>query len=167
MYGARGSKKPDGKAARTERVTFTRPAAERIAKVVRQVEGGDRDTPGIYFGSAPGGVAGKTFRVCTFTGAWAIGSSRTVTFKNQTATPNTVSATNLFWPLPENGTRDCAIAKDGAAWYLLVPQLGEGTAVSNATLGTASLEFTRINVISLGTASTVSISVTTCSTAAT
>lgn len=161
------AQKPDGKSARTERVTFTRPAAERIAKVVRHVEGGDRDAPGIYFGSAPSGAPGKTFRVCTFTGAWSIGSAKTVTFKNQTATPNTVSATNLFWPLPENGTRDCAIAKDGAAWYLLVPQLGEGTAVSNATLGTASLEFTRINVISLGTAATVQISVTTCSTAAT
>ena len=84
------AQKPDGKAARTERVTFTRPAAERIAKVVRAVEGGDRDTPGIYFGSAPGAAPGKTFRVCTFTGAWSIGDTRSVTFKNQTSTPNTV-----------------------------------------------------------------------------
>jgi hypothetical protein len=87
-----------------------------------------------------------------------------VTFKNQTTTPNTVAATNLFWPIPDGSQRDCSIAKDGTAWYLLVPQLGEGTALSSATLGTASLEFTRINVVSLGTASTVSISTTTCTT---
>lgn len=105
----------------------------------------------------------KTFRICTFTGSWSIGSSKTVTFKNQTTTPNTVSATNLFWPIPDGSTRDCSVAKDGTAWYLLVPQLSEGTALSNATLG-SSLEFSRINVISLGTASTVAITTTTCTT---
>lgn len=36
------AQKPDGKAAKTERVTFTRPAADRIAKAVRTVEAGDR-----------------------------------------------------------------------------------------------------------------------------
>jgi hypothetical protein len=165
MYGARGSKKPDGKAARTERVTFTRPAAERIAKVVRAVEGGDRDQPGITYGSAPSSQA-KVFRVCTFTGAWAIDAAKTVTFKNQTTTPNTVSATNLFLGLPENGTRNCGIAKDGTGWYLIQWQMDAATALSGATLGTASLEFSSINVASLGTAATVSIAVTTCSTAA-
>jgi hypothetical protein len=147
-------------------VTFTRPAAERIAKVVRAVEGGDRDTPGIYFGSAPGAGGAKTFRVCTFTGAWAINAAKTVTFKNQTTTPNTVSATNLFLGLPENGTRNCGIAKDGTGWYLIQWQMDAATALSGATLGTASLEFSSINVASLGTATTVSIAVTTCSTAA-
>ncbi len=113
------AQKPDGKAARTERVTFTRPAAERIAEVVRAVEGGDRDTPGIYFGSAPGAAGAKTFRVCTFTGAWAIDAAKTVTFKNQTTTPNTVSATNLFFDIPDDGTKNCAVAKDGTAWHLI------------------------------------------------
>ena len=119
------AQKPDGKAARTERVTFTRPAAERIAKVVRAVEGGDRDTPGIYFGSAPGAAAagGKTFRVCTFNGAWAIDAAKTVTFKNQTTTPNTASATNLFAAIANAaGSRNCAIAKDGTAWYLIAAE---------------------------------------------
>lgn len=160
------AQKPDGKPARTERVTFTKPAAERIAKVVRQVEGGDRDQPGIYFGSAPGSQS-KTFRVCTFTGAWAIDAAKVVTFKNQTTTPNTVSATNLFLGLPENGTRNCGIAKDGTGWYLIQWQMDAATALSGATLGTESLEFSRIKVASLGTATTVSIAVTTCSTAAT
>jgi hypothetical protein len=45
-------------------------------------------------------------------------------------------------------------------------QWDASTALSSATLG-GSLEFGRINVPSLGTAATVSISITTCSTAAT
>lgn len=160
------SRKPDGKPAKVERVTFTRPAAERIAKVVREVEAGDRDQAGLTFGNRVGSISAKTFRVCTFTGAWSIGSAKTVTFRNQTTTPNTVSATNLFWPIPEGPQRDCSIAKDGTAWYLLVPQLESGTALSSATLG-GSLEFGRINVISLGTASTVQIAISTCATATT
>lgn len=162
-----GATRPDGSSAKTERVVFTRNAADRIADAVLEVERGDRDSKGPAWNPRMDGRGGgKTFRICTFTGSWSIGSAKTVTFKNQTTTPNTVSATNLFWPIPAGSQRDCSIAKDGTAWYLLVPQLGEGTAVSNATLGTASLEFTRINVVSLGTASTVAISVTTCSTAA-
>jgi hypothetical protein len=62
---------------------------------------------------------GKVFRICTFTGAWAINASKTVTFKYQTTTPNTVSAVNLFFPVTLTGTRDCAIAKDGTAWFLI------------------------------------------------
>jgi hypothetical protein len=125
------AQKPDGKPARTERVTFTKPAAERIAKVVRAVEGGDRDAGPLSFGNR--GVAGnpKLFRVCTFTGAWAIGDTKTVTFKNQTATPNTVAAVNLFFPVTSTatGNTDCAIAKEGTAWYLIDVPLETATAV--------------------------------------
>ena len=162
------SRKPDGKPAKVERVTFTRPAAERIAKTVRAVEAGDRSQPGIEFGSVPG-VSTKTFRMGTFTGEWSIGSAKTVTFRNQTATPNTVSATNLFWPIPGGPQRDCSIAKDGTAWYLLVPQLYAANAATAATLTTASLEFKTLPVVALATQSTVvfSVSISTCSTAAT
>jgi len=125
------AQKPDGKPARTERVTFTKPAAERIAKVVRAVEGGDRDTGPLSFGNR--GVAGnpKVFRVCTFTGAWAINDTKTVTFRNQTATPNTVAAVNLFFPFSAatGATTDCAIAKDGTAWYLIDVPFETATAV--------------------------------------
>ena len=120
------AQKPDGKPARTERVTFTKPAAERIAKVVRAVEGGDRDAGPLTFGNR--GAAGnpKTFRVCTFTGAWSINAEKTVTFKNQTATPNTVAAVNIFAALTgttaTSTSRNCAIAKDGTAWYLIAAQ---------------------------------------------
>jgi hypothetical protein len=165
------AQKPDGKSARTERVTFTRPAAERIAKVVRAVEGGDRDTPGIYFGSAPGAAPGKTFRVCTFTGAWSKNTAKTVTFRNQTSTPNTVSSENLFISLPgstaTSSSRVCAIAKEGTAWHLIQWEWEVTDVLSGASLGTAALEFTRVNAPYLATAATVQISVTTCSTAAT
>ena len=114
-----------------ERISFTRPAAARIARVVRVVEN-----------ARPGGqpletqrqdtlAKARVFRVCTYTGAWAIGSSKTVTFKNRTSTPNTVSATNLFFPVTSTaaGNRDCAVAKDGTAWYLIDVRLSTATAI--------------------------------------
>jgi hypothetical protein len=117
------AKKADNKPAATERVTFTSGAADRIAKVVRTVEGGDRDCGPLTFGARIGGVSGKLFRVCTFTGAWSINAEKTVTFRNQTATPNTAVATNLFAALSNvAGSRNCAIAKDGTAWYLIAAQ---------------------------------------------
>ena len=118
------AKKPDGRPASVDRVSFTRPAAERIGKAVRQVEAGDRDLGPIEWGPrGGGGGGGKVFRVCTFTGAWAINSAKTVTFRNVTSTPNTVSATNLMCGLSPAGSCDATIAKDGTAWYLVQPNL--------------------------------------------
>jgi hypothetical protein len=108
-------------AASTKAVTFSRQSAQRIAKVVRTVEAGNRDQPGIVFDHPQPNLGNaKVFRVATFTGAWDINASKTVTFKNQTATPNTVSASNLFFDFPEpSGTVDCGIAKEGTAWYVV------------------------------------------------
>ena len=117
------AKKPDGKPASVERVSFTRPAAERIGKAVRQVEAGDRDLGPLEWGPRGGGGAGKVFRVCTFTGAWAINSAKTVTFRNVTSTPNTASVTNLVCGLSPTASCDVSIAKDGTAWYLVQPNL--------------------------------------------
>jgi hypothetical protein len=111
------SKKPDGK-PQGQVVSFTRGAADRIAKVVRTVERGDTSAEGLRFGRPPS-EGGKVFRICTFTGSWDIDAAKTVTFKNQTTTPNTVSAINLFFDLPDDGTKNCAIAKDGTAWHLI------------------------------------------------
>jgi hypothetical protein len=156
------SGKPDGKAAKTERVAFTRPAAERIAKVVRKVEAGDRGAAPLRFDRVGAGGSSKVFRVCTYTGAWSLNASKVVTFRNQT---NTVQAVNLFLALPDNGQRNCAIAKDGTEWHLIQWQWDVSTALSSVTLTTASLEFSRIKVASLGTESTTYISITTCATA--
>jgi hypothetical protein len=122
--------KPDGK-QRNERITFTRPAAERIAKVVRQVEGGDRDSSGLTFRRVPPqGEAGKVFRIATFTGAWSISTTKVVTFKYQTATPNTATVVNLFAFVGVTSSAvqtDCAIAKEGTSWFLIAAACGTAT----------------------------------------
>lgn len=110
------AQKPDGKAAKTERVAFTRPAAERIGKAVRTVELGNRDCGPLDFSSGGGVSSGKVFRLATFTGTWEINEAKVVTFKNQTTTPNTVSATNIFAGI---STGTVSIAKEGTAWYVV------------------------------------------------
>lgn len=107
-------------APKNEKVVFVRQAAERISKVVRTVEQGDRDGSPLTFRSVGGGGGDKVFRVCTFTGAWSINAQKTVMFLNQT---NTVVATNLFANIAQSGiSRNCAIAKDGGTWYLVAAQ---------------------------------------------
>lgn len=146
-------------------VQFTRESAFRIANVVRRVEtDAPRAKPLTFDAIMPSGRP-KAFRICTFTGAWAIDSDKTVTLRNQTTTPNTVSAMNLFVNLPDNGQRNCAIGRDGTAWYLAQWQWDAADVLSGVTLSTAALEFTRVSSVSLGTATTVQISITTCATA--
>jgi len=160
--------KPDGKPASIDRVSFTRPAAERIGKAVRQVEAGDRDLGPIEWGPR-GGAAAKVFRVCTFTGAWPVNTSKTVTFRNVTSTPNTVSATNLFLALPDRGSQPCGIAKDGTAWHLIayVP-VSQATAtasiLTSVSLGTAGLQFTKmdIKIFETVSSSVITIGTTAC-----
>ena len=65
------AQKPDGKPARTERVTFTKPAAERIAKVVRAVEDGDRDAGPLSFGVRMSTPGGSPIVLAKFTGSSA------------------------------------------------------------------------------------------------
>ena len=148
-------------------VQFTRESAERIAGVVRAAEVATPAASPLTFGRRLPERIPKPFRICTFTGSWEIGSSKTVTFKNQTATPNTVAAQNLFWPLPDGGQRDCAIARDGTAWFLLVPRLYGANAATAAEITTTSIIFKTMPVPALATAgtSTFSLSITTCATA--
>ena len=116
---SQGAGNNGGQAAGRQFVSFTRPAAQRIAKVVRTVEAGNRSQPGVEFDHPQFGGSGKVFRVCTFTGSWSVGSTKTVTYKYQTGTPNTAVATNLFFPVTGSAGGDCAIAKDGTAWFLI------------------------------------------------
>ena len=114
------AKKPDGKPASVDRVSFTRPAAERIGKAVRQVEAGNRDLGPIKWGPRGGAASVKVFHVCTFTGAWAINTAKTVTFRGVTST---VAAVNLFVAIQEPASaKNCAIARDGTAWYLIAAE---------------------------------------------
>jgi hypothetical protein len=151
---SQGAGNNGGQAAGRQFVSFTRPAAQRIAKVVRTVEAGDRGQPGLRFDHPmPGGVQ-KVFRVCTFTGSWDIGEAKTVTYKYQTSTPNTAMATNLFFPVTGTASADFAIAREGTAWFLIdVPfytatgVFVKSTASSISATSTAALSFvTDINI---------------------
>ena len=125
------AEKPDGKpAGASQRVTFTRPAAERIAKVVRSAEAGNRSSAALVFGMPPGSSMPASFRMATFTGSWSVASSKIVTLKYQTTTPNTVSVTNLLFEWPGTAGYDCAIGLDGTAWHLI-----------GVPMATASLSF--------------------------
>jgi hypothetical protein len=73
-----------------DRVTFTPGSAERIAKVVRIVEAGNRDATGLP--TAPRLQADNArLRLGTFTGNWSTGTYKTVRLHNST---NTVSVYN-------------------------------------------------------------------------
>jgi len=119
------AQQPDGKPASTERVTFTRPAAQRIARVVRTVESGDRTQKGLSFqhSAISSGIAQKTIRAATFTGSWSIGTAKVVSFSQ--APTATATVTNLTWPLDEASpsTQNCLVGKEGTNWWLIVPAL--------------------------------------------
>ena len=164
---SQGASNGAGQGAGKTFVSFSRPAAQRIAKAVRVIEAGDRNQPGLTFDHPmPGGVAGKVFRVCTFTGAWSISSSKNVTFKYQTATPNTAAVQNDLISLPSSGTRNCVIGREGTAWHLSNWQWDIAYAATAATLTTTSLRFDTLPFAAVSTSSTVtfSVSVATCST---
>jgi hypothetical protein len=152
-----------------DRISFTRPSVERIAGVVRAVENARPGGSPLTSRAVLGGPRPKPFRVCTFTGAWAIDTAKTVTFRNVTSTPNTVSATNIFLALPDRGSQPCGIAKDGTAWHLIawVP-VTQATATASiltgVSLSTAGLEFTQLNIKILATVSSsvITISTTAC-----
>jgi len=119
-----GASNGAGQAAGKSFVSFSRPAAQRIAKAVRAVEAGDRNQPGLTFDHPMPSV--KVFRVCTFTGAWSKNTAKVVTFRGIASTPNTAVAQNIFVAITgttsTSTTKNCAIAKDGTAWYLIAAE---------------------------------------------
>jgi hypothetical protein len=136
---------------------FTLESAERIANVVRAAELSVPEARPLSFAREDFFRNRKVFRVCTFTGAWPTGVEKVVTFKYQTATPNTASAMNLFYPIAKTAAAgDCAIAKEGTAWFLVDVPLEEATAVfasstvSVTVFGTGSTSVIRF----IGTGST-------------
>ena len=119
---------------------LSEPYKQRVDHALSVVEGqpsqGNVTTIPTRFETLPQPASSKTFRVCTFTGSWSINASKTVTFRNQTTTPNTVSVVNLVCGLNPSGSCDVSVAKDGTAWYLVQPNLtqqpgysGSGTQV--------------------------------------
>lgn len=98
-----------------DRVTFTPGSAERIAKVVRIVEAGNRDTGGLptapRFGD--GGKGGVRF--CSWTATWTYSETATITF--DPATSVTATATNVILGV---GPGDGWVAKKGSAGWALI-----------------------------------------------
>jgi hypothetical protein len=145
----------------TRPVIFDEAAALRIVNTIRKVETGDRAEKPLTFDPVPVPQRQRpVFRIATFTGAWSIGATKTVTFKFATA--QTAVATNLFANIPSpSGTGDCAIGKDGAAWYLvefIQPTTVSITVLTGATLTTAGLQFTRA-VITVQASATQSVTI--------
>ena len=68
----------------------------------------------------------KIFRIGTFTGAWTINATKVVTLPVTGSTSvTTVTATNLCASIATaTSSRNCGIAKDGTAWYLIAAQCG-------------------------------------------
>jgi len=145
-------------------VLFDRASAERIANAVRKVEIGDRSEAALRFRRELPQSQRKVFRIATFTGAWSIGATKTVTFKYQTATPNTAVAVNLFFPMPAPaGATDCAIARDGTAWHLIDVPFTQVSVITGVSLTTAGLQFTRSSIV---VASSATLTITTIGTTA-
>lgn len=78
-----------------DRVTFTSGSADRIAKVVRIVEAGNRDTGALPTSPRFGGGDGVRLKLATFTGDWSVGSYKTVKLHGST---NTASVYNWCNP---------------------------------------------------------------------
>lgn len=70
----------------SNRVSFTKASADRIAKAVRRVESGNRDTQPFVGSPRDAGGGGAKIRKATFTGDWDIGSDKTVTVCSTTLT---------------------------------------------------------------------------------
>jgi hypothetical protein len=126
---SQGASNGAGQGAGKSFVSFSRPAAQRIAKAVRTVEGGNRTQPGLTFDHPmPGGVP-KAVRAATFTGSWAINASKVVTFAYAPTATQTV--TNLSWPITHNHSvaENCIVGREGTSWWLVVPVLQTAMAV--------------------------------------
>lgn len=133
--------KPDGKNNRSDRVTFTRSSAERIAKVVRQVEAGPRNGAALRFGANLGELLdeGQALRSGTFNSPWAIGATNTITLVNA---GGTVTASNslINYPSPPAGKSSvgCVIGKSQGYWILVNYEVVTATATIVSAIGTAT-----------------------------
>jgi len=119
------AQKPDGKPANLQKVQFTRPAAERIARVVRQVELGDRDTAPLRFAPRLRQAAGTKdiFRMARISAPWAFEDTATITFDNPIHSGATATAINYFCGI---GGGRVGVCKDSTGvWHLVAWEMQE------------------------------------------
>ena len=99
-----------------DRTAFTRDAATRIAKVVRQVESGDRQAKGLsYTPRLQQLPPSKEVRFCSWTVTWPHADTATITFASGAV--NTATATNVILGV---GPGDGWVTKKGSAGWTLV-----------------------------------------------
>jgi hypothetical protein len=101
-----------------QRVTFTPASARRIAAVVQAYERGNGSIPAAR--QRTGGDDGGIVRG-TFTGAWAKGSTKTVTDATLSAVTYE-NVKNYFAAVSGSGTKACAIAFANGEWILIAAE---------------------------------------------
>ena len=98
-----------------DRVTFTPGSAKRIAKVVRIVEAGNRNTGGLPTAPRLQGGGGAGIKFCSWTATWSHSDTATITF--DPATTQTATATNVILGV---GPGDGWVARKGSAGWQLI-----------------------------------------------
>ena len=167
------AQKPDGRPARLQRVQFTRPAAERIAKVVRKVEEGDRRAGPLKFGPRQRPVAASgdsdIFRIAAFTGSWSVDSTATIEFIDPVHSNATATAINYFCGIAGG---EVGVAKNASnVWHLVSWEMQEVCTTRvidiEVELNTANCEIYRTLVTSTQKFLRLTFPFATCSTATT
>ena len=155
---SQGANNGSSQAAGSQFVKFTRQSAQRIAKVVRQVELGNRNQSGLRFDHPINVGVSKNVRLVSFTGTWGVGQVSTITFLKATA--QTATAINVYCGVSAG---EGVVAKDGTAWYLVgvkltlqpgydaakIQLLGHGSAATSAT---ATLQWYSVTTCTTSTA---------------
>jgi hypothetical protein len=67
----------------------------------------------------------QPIRICTYTGTWAKGAAKEVKVMGAIATNETLSVTNLFYPMlaaPQTAPKSCAAAAQDGEYYLIAAE---------------------------------------------
>ena len=119
------AQRPDGKSG-GQRVSFTRQGADRIARVVRTVEAGDKKGNGLSFGKrfyTPPASAGDIFRIAAFTGTWDVDSTKTIEFIDPVHSNATATAINYFCGIAGG---EVGVARNASnVWHLISWEMQE------------------------------------------
>lgn len=135
-------------------VQFTYESAERIANVVRAAETTPPAGSPLSFAKQFPVRIPREVRAATFSGAWPIGGTKTVTLKY--APFGTANAVNLSWPISSAGyvNEDCLVGREGTNWWLVVPVLETSTAIfvsQTASAVFATQTISRTVIATMGT----------------
>ena len=165
------AQKPDGKSG-GQRVSFTRQGADRIARVVRTVEQGDKKSNALTFGKryyTPPSSAGDIFRVAAFTGSWSVDSTKTIEFIDPIYSGATATAINYFCGIAGG---EVGVARNASnVWHLISWEMQEVCTTRiidvEVELNTANCEIYRTLVTATQKFLRLTFPFATCSTATT